>query len=38
MKHIQGYTIIKALNKHDDLAIKLNIEANKIHITKVKNL
>ena len=35
MKHIQGYTIIKALNKHDDLAIKLNIEANKIHITKV---
>ena len=35
MKYIRGWTIIKALNKHEDLAIKLNIESNKIHITKV---
>lgn len=35
MKYIRGWTIIKALNKHSDLAIKLNIESNKIYITKV---
>lgn len=35
MKYIQEWIIIKALNKHQDLAIKLNTKINKIHITTV---
>lgn len=35
MKTIDNWTIIRALNKHEDLAIKLNADNNKIHITKV---
>ena len=35
MKYIKGWIIIKALNKHQDLAIKLNTKINKIHITTV---